>query len=57
MDCAVNQRLNLSERNCLNLYERYSQLDYRGFQYFAESFFVFDILDFTLYFIPSQRAS
>ena len=25
MDCAVNQRLNLSERNCINLCERYSQ--------------------------------
>jgi hypothetical protein len=23
MDFAVNQRLNLSERNCINLYERY----------------------------------
>jgi hypothetical protein len=25
MDCAVNQRLNLSDRNCLNLCERYSE--------------------------------
>jgi len=23
MDCAVNQRFNLSERNCINLCERY----------------------------------
>jgi len=30
MDCAVNQRLNLSERNCLNLCERYRRLVFLG---------------------------
>ena len=27
MNCVVNQRLNLSERNCLNLCERYRNID------------------------------